>query len=221
LWKSEVEREATTQSCSWKTSSASTDGWESGGGFSYELLELRPGFLSFRATGGAAVAAFKNEAGGHRWQRTPPTERRGRIHSSTVTVAVLVEPQSHEVVLHPKDLTIETKRGSGPGGQHKNKTESAVRITHIPTGISAYCDSRSQYQNKELAMSVLRARIQEQRENKATGDRNDLRRRQIGKSERSDKIRTVSEQNDIVTDHRTGKRIDVKRYRRGFVEDLA
>lgn len=111
-------------------------------------------------------------------------------------------------------------RGSGPGGQHKHKTESAVRITHVPTGVQAYCDSRDQFRNKELAMSVLRARLQEARDSKLTGDQNNLRRQQVGSGQRSDKVRTVSEQNDTVTDHRTNKRIDVKRYRRGFVEEL-
>ena len=160
------------------------------------------------------------EAGGHRWQRVPPTERRGRVHSSTVTVAVLVEPDASEIVLNQNDLVIETMRGSGPGGQHKHKTESAVRITHKPTGVQAYCDSRDQFRNKALAMAVLRARLQESRDAQATGEQNDQRRRQVGSGQRSDKVRTVSEQNDTVTDHRTNKRIDVKRYKRGFIEEL-
>lgn len=181
---------------------------------------MRPGFVSFRAVGGSAYDAFKNEAGGHRWQRVPPNEKRGRVHSSTVTVAVLREPGNHELVLQPKDVRMETKRGSGPGGQHKNKTESAVRVTHIPTGITAFADSRSQHQNKELAMASLRARIQEQRSTAATSQRNDLRRQQVGSGMRGDKVRTVSEQNAVVTNHLTGKRMDLKRYQRGFIEEV-
>lgn len=181
---------------------------------------MRPGFVSFRATGSAAFELFKHETGGHRWQRVPPTEKRGRVHSSTVTVAVLREPQHHELVIAPKDLKWETKRGSGPGGQHKNKTESAVRITHLPTGISAYADSRSQFQNKELAMACLRARIVELRTTGATARQNDLRRQQVGSGQRSDKIRTVSEQNGFVSNHLNGKRVDLKRYFRGFIEEV-
>jgi peptide chain release factor 1 len=171
-------------------------------------------------TGATARAAFEREAGGHRWQRVPPSEKRGRVHSSTVTVAVLREPDSSELALDPHDLRIETVRGSGPGGQHKNKTESAVRVTHVPTGTTAYADSRSQHENKQLALAVLRARLHEQRSNAARATRNELRRRQVGSGERSDKIRTVSEQNNVVTNHENGKKIDLKTYKRGFIEGL-
>jgi peptide chain release factor 1 len=171
-------------------------------------------------SGPHARAAFAHEAGGHRWQRVPPTERRGRVHSSTVTVAVLDEPTPHELTLDPRELRVETVRGSGPGGQHKNKTESAVRITHVPTGVQAYADSRSQHQNKVLALALLRARLLERRATEDRTRREQERRAQTGTGQRSDKVRTVSEQNDTVTHHATGKRIDVKTYRRGLFEGL-
>lgn len=181
---------------------------------------MKPGLIVLRVTGNDAWNIFKHEAGGHRFQRVPPTERKGRVHSSTVTVAVLPEPSKAEVVLHDKDLKIETKRGSGPGGQHKNKTESAVRIVHLPTGIEATCDSRDQHHNKELALATLRARIQQARETGAAADRNNQRRQQVGLGQRGDKIRTVSEQNGVVSNHLNGKKMDFKRYMRGFIEEI-
>ncbi|MEZ0231012.1 MAG: peptide chain release factor-like protein [Planctomycetota bacterium] len=200
--------------------SRSTRDSERGGVFDLEVLDLRPHFVSLRVTGKGARAAFEREAGGHRWQRVPPTEKRGRVHSSTVTVAVLREPSAHELVLDARDLRIETVRGTGPGGQHKNKTESAVRITHIPTGTTASADSRSQHQNRELALAVLRARLLEQRAVAEISSRNEQRRQQVGSGQRADKIRTVSEQNGVVTNHQNGKRLDLKTYKRGFVEQL-
>jgi peptide chain release factor 1 len=194
---------------------------ERGGSFDLELLESRPGFVAFRVEGESPVEAFAREAGGHRWQRVPPNEKRGRVHSSTVTVAVLREPPASELALEPRELRIETVRGSGPGGQHKNKTESAVRVTHLPTGTTAYADSRSQHRNKELALAVLRARLVEQRARNATNARNEQRRAQVGSGQRADKIRTVSEPNDAVTNHANGKRVDLRTYRKGFLEELA
>ncbi len=184
------------------------------------MLEAKPGFLAFRVTGAGARAAFEREAGGHRWQRVPPTEKRGRVHSSTVTVAVLREPEERELVLDPRELRLETRRGSGPGGQHKNKTESAVRVTHVPTGIAAYADSRSQHQNRVLALSVLRARLLERRGRAMTLEQNALRRSQVGSGQRSDKIRTVSEQNGVVTNHANGKKLDLRSFQRGLLEGL-
>lgn len=209
-----------TRGSSCTSSFRSTCAWGRGGVFDLEILELRPGFAALRVAGAGARAAFDREAGGHRWQRIPPTEKRGRVHSSTVTVAVLREPEPHELVLDARDLRIETVRGSGPGGQHKNKTESAVRVTHLPTGTMAYADSRSQHQNKQLALAVLRARLLEGRSRASQSARNELRRLQVGSGERSDKIRTVSEQNNVVTNHANGKKIDLKTYKRGFVEEL-
>ena len=182
---------------------------------------MRSGRIEFRVTGKDALDVFKHESGQHRWQRVPPTEKRGRTQSSTVTVAVLREPSAQEVVLAPKDLQIETLRGSAPGGQHKNKTESAVRVTHTPTGITAYCDSRSQHQSKALALCMLRARIQQMRDSATSTAHNQQRRNQIGSGERcGDKIRTVSEQNGFVSNHLNGKKMDIKRYQRGFIWEL-
>jgi len=182
---------------------------------------VKSGRIDLRVTGKDALEVFKHEAGQHRWQRVPPTERRGRTQSSTVTVAIMREPSAREIVLAHKDLEFETLRGSGPGGQHKNKTESAVRVTHVPTGITAYCDSRSQHQSKELALGMLRARIQHLRDAATSTARNQQRRNQVGSGERcGDKIRTVSEQNGFVSNHLNGKKMDIKRYQRGFIWEL-
>lgn len=183
-----------------------------------EGLADGPGFVTLSVSGTGAAALLAPEAGGHRWQRVPPTERRGRVHSSTVTVAVLPAPSAGELVLNPSDLAWETKRGSGPGGQHRNKTESTVRVTHLPTGVTATCDSRSQSQNKVAALEVLRARLQERSRSAAFGERNAERQRQVGTGERGDKVRTVSVPRATVVDHRTGRRCDLRRYLAGELE---
>lgn len=129
-------------------------------GVHLEILERVPGMTTLRATGKKAAALFEDESGGHRWQRIPPNEKRGRVHTSTVTVAILPEPTETEVKLDPKDLDIKATRGSGPGGQHRNKTETCISIKHIPTGLMVRCDEeRSQGLNKDLALALLRARI--------------------------------------------------------------
>ncbi len=107
--------------------------------FDLTLLEERDGFLSFQVEGPAATQVFGQEGGGHRWQRVPPTERRGRVHTSTITVAVLAVPTPQECALHPDDLLITTTRGSGPGGQNRNKVETEVVVTHKPTGLQVRC----------------------------------------------------------------------------------
>lgn len=140
------------------------------------------------------------------------------MHSSTVTVAVLPEPQDSELRIAPHELRFETYRAGGPGGQHQNKTESAVRVTHIPTGIQACSSMKSQHQNRELALRALKARIIETRKNKATADRNSNRKKQVGTGERSDKIRTCAYQRGRVENHLNGKRISIRDYERGAVD---
>ena len=187
----------------------------------HEILEQRPNILTFRVKGNGAVRAFHNEGGGMRWQRVPPTERKGRVHTSTVTVAVLREPTQAEVRIDPRDLDYKTCRGSGAGGQHRNTTDSAVQLTHKPSGIMVRVESeRSQHQNKESALSLLRARLLEQAQARTEGNRNAKRRKQVGGGSRGDKRRTHQVQNGQVTDHVTGKRMPLRKYLKGQVEDL-
>lgn len=169
-----------------------------------------------RILGNKAAALFANEAGGHRWQRIPETDKRGRVHSSTVTVAVLVEPTPIQLVLNDKDLDIRTCRGSGAGGQHRNKTESAIQITHIPTGTTAHCENeRSQAQNKATALGLLRARLWAAQHAAATARHANERKGQVGSGMRGDKRRTVRCQDNQVNDHVTGQFWTYKEYQRG------
>jgi peptide chain release factor 1 len=170
----------------------------------------------FRAEGPRAAHLFRHEPGGHRWQRVPPTEKKDRIQTSTVTVAVLREPSETEWVPRPSELEWRTTKGSGPGGQHRNKTESAVILTHLPTGLTVRCEAeRSQHRNRELALKVLRARLAEAAQQGAATRANAERRQQVGSGMRGDKVRTVRERDGQVTDHRTGHRLRLSDYRRG------
>lgn len=172
--------------------------------------------MSLVIAGRGAAALFAGEPGGHRWQRIPPTEKRGRVQTSTITVAVLEEPRSIELTIRPDDVDIDTMRGSGAGGQHRNKTDSAVRARHRPTGIEVRCESeRSQHRNRELAMRVLAARVADLARSAAQGDRAADRRRQIGSGMRGDKRRTIRTQDDQVTDHVDGRTWKFKSYARG------
>lgn len=165
--------------------------------------------------GRGAKALFKNEAGGHRWQRIPPTEKRGRVQTSTVTVAVLDPEPSTKFVLDEKDVEIKTSRGSGPGGQHRNKTDSCVTVTHKPTKTSVRIDMRSQHQSREMALKVLAAKLADESTNLDRKDRERLRKSQVGSGMRGNKIRTYRFQDDQVTDHRTGKCWKLKKWIRG------
>ena len=176
-----------------------------------EVLNANPtelgGFkeISFSVEGEGAYSRLKYESGVHRVQRVPETESQGRIHTSTVTVAVLAEADEVELEISPTDLKIDVFRASGAGGQHINKTESAVRITHIPTGVVVECqDERSQYKNKDRAMKILRSRLYESLMEEQNEKIASERRSQVGTGNRSERIRTYNFPESRVTDHRIG-----------------
>lgn len=143
------------------------------------------------------------------------------MHTSTLTIAILPELETAQFTLNWDDLEIRTCRGSGAGGQHRNKTESAVQITHLPTGIQVRCESeRSQHQNKESALQLLQSRLQEQASLNLSGSRAADRKGQVGSGQRGDKVCTIAVQRDSVQHHGTGKSTTYQRYRRGHIEDL-
>lgn len=179
-----------------------------------------PGLVTIQLTGDKVKQYFANESGGHRWQRIPPTERKGRVHTSTITVAVLDSKSYQEIEVTLGEVKLETTRGTGNGGQHKNTTDSCVVMTHLATGIKVVRDGRNQHRNKEEALEEIKKRVncfyKTGYEEEVSGDRNS----QIGSGERSDKKRTYREKDDRVTDHETGKTTSLKQFMKGKLELL-
>ncbi|WP_418325051.1 peptide chain release factor 1 [Ruminococcus sp.] len=161
--------------------------------------------ISFMIEGEGAYSRFKYESGVHRVQRVPETESQGRVHTSTTTVAVLPEAEDVELEIDTKDLKIDTFRSSGAGGQHINKTSSAIRITHLPTGTVVECqDERSQYKNKDKALKVLKSRLLKEKQDKQASEIAANRKSQVGTGDRSERIRTYNYPQGRLTDHRIG-----------------
>jgi peptide chain release factor 1 len=191
-------------------------------GFKTEALSTADGDYTFAIKGGGAYSVFKHEGGTHRVQRVPETESQGRIHTSTATVAVLPEAEEVDVQVDQNDLQVDVYRSSGPGGQSVNTTDSAVRITHRPTGlVVSMQDEKSQLQNRDKAMRVLRARLLEREVAARQAEQAADRRAQVGTGERAEKVRTYNFPQDRVTDHRVKvTKGDVGRVLAGELDDF-
>ena len=178
--------------------------------------------ISFMIKGKGAYSRLKFESGVHRVQRVPETEASGRIHTSTATVAVLPEVEDVDVEINPADIRMEVFRASGAGGQHVNKTSSAVRLIHIPTGMVAECQTeRSQVQNRDYAMKLLRSRLYEKEKAERDSELENQRRSQIGNADRSEKIRTYNYPQGRITDHRIGVSIyQMDNFLNGDLDDM-
>lgn len=196
-------------------------------GCSVQMHEYRPGLCVFEVAALKPVeehvptGLFRGESGGHRWQRVPPSEKRGRVHTSTVTVAVLPVTHAEAAKLDEREIEYQATRGSGAGGQARNKTSNAVIVKHVPSGLTVRVESeRSQWQNRVSALRIIAARLADRARREQGQATAASRRRQVGSGMRGDKIRTVRVRDDRVKDHRTGKQTTLSRYSAGHVGDL-
>ena len=181
------------------------------------MVSKLPGIIVLKVAGKGAWNLFREESGGHRWQRIPPTDRRGRTQTSTFTVAVFRSKQSHNR-FQLSDVVFQTTKGSGPGGQHRNKTESAVRAIHRPTNTVVFCQNgRCQHTNKAEAIKLLEAKVSGLAEASSQRKRRANRKEQIGTGQRGDKIRTVQVQNARVVNHLNNRKVSLKHYMKGEI----
>jgi len=186
--------------------------------FDAEIYDKRPGICVVKVTGKDVFSYFQNESGIHQVQRVPPTEKRGRTHTSSISIAIMKVPTQNQITILDSDVDIKTCRGSGAGSQHRNVTDSAVVLTHIPTGIMVRCESeRSQLTNKERAMDVLRAKLFQMNQQKLSNEYNQERKNQIASQT---KRRTIRFQDNIVVDHITNKTITIKQLTKGDLINL-
>lgn len=189
--------------------------------FIIEEIDNRESIIVFKVSGPGAKTFFKHEAGGIRWQRVPPTEKRGRVHTSTITVAVLENRQIEEIKVSESELDWSYCRGSGSGGQKRNVTDSAVQLKHKPTGIQIRVESeRSQYLNKETALRRLKLKLYEEKQKEMEKEFLSKRKKQVGSGMRGDKVRTIRMQDNQVKDHSLDKKTSLKKYMKGDFSDL-
>ncbi len=196
-------------------------------GWKVEVMDSSPSDMGglkeivFKISGEDVFHTMKWESGGHRVQRVPATETQGRIHTSAATVAVMPEAEELDIELRPEDLEITAMRAGGPGGQSVNKTESAVRVVHKPTGLMVKCqEDKSQLRNREKALALLRSRLYEIERQKRESERQNLRRNQVGSGDRSERIRTYNFPQNRVTDHRINENYSLEKVLEGHLEDL-
>ena len=187
-----------------------------GTAFDCSIVHTSKSMMTLQVSGKKAAHVFRDEPGGHRWQRVPQTEKRGRVHTSTITVAVFKEPTQTEIKLDHRELEITTCRGSGAGGQHRNTTDSAVQVKHVPTGTIVRCESeRSQHQNKLTAIGLLRGKLAEAAKIECRQIAAHNKKQQVGSGMRGDKRRTIRQHDGYVNDHVSGRSWQYNNYVKG------